>query len=155
MCRSSKKTLRGSFYQVSLAAGSYRRELLGLVAIHTLIHAATEYYQPEHVLGKICCNNMSALNQAGKVRKRVQSSIKHLNLQQALRTYKCKVNMALIYSHIRAHQDALKPWSMLTLEEQLNVICDKLAKAAVQRYLSDATPVGRRIQLLCWKRWQS
>jgi hypothetical protein len=37
---------------------------------------------------------------------------------------------------------------MLTLEEQSNVICAKLANAAVQRYLSDATPAGRGIQLL-------
>jgi hypothetical protein len=56
--------------------------------------------------------------------------------------------MALTYSHVRAHQDVLKPWSMLTLEEQLNVICDELANAAVQRYLSNATPTGRGIQLL-------
>jgi hypothetical protein len=122
-CRSSKKTLRGSFYKLSLAAGAYRREFLGLVAIHTLILVAAEYYQPECILGKICCNNMSALNQVGKVRKRIQSSIKHLDLQQALHTHKCKVNMALTYSHVRAHQDALKSWSMLTLEEQFDVIC--------------------------------
>jgi hypothetical protein len=37
---------------------------------------------------------------------------------------------------------------MLTLEEQLNVICDELAKEAVLRYLSDAKPEGRGVQLL-------
>jgi hypothetical protein len=46
-CRLSKKTLRESFYEVSLAAGSYHWELLGLVAIHTLILAAAEYYHLE------------------------------------------------------------------------------------------------------------
>jgi hypothetical protein len=80
-CRSSKKTLRGSFYKVPSVAGSYCSELLGLVAIHTLILAAAEYYQLEHILGKISCDNMSALNQASKVRKRVQSGIKHSDLQ--------------------------------------------------------------------------
>jgi hypothetical protein len=44
--------------------------------------------------------------------------------------------MALKYEHVKAHQDNLKPWSMLLLVEQLNVICDKLAKGAVLRYLS-------------------
>jgi hypothetical protein len=67
------------------------------------------------------------------------SRIKYSGLQRAICTYKCKVTMALTYSHIKAHQDALKPWSMLTLEEQLNVICDKLSNAVVQRYLSNAT----------------
>ncbi len=52
-CRSSKKPLRGSFYKVSLAAGSYSGELLGLVAIHTLILAAAEYYHRERILRKI------------------------------------------------------------------------------------------------------
>jgi hypothetical protein len=51
-----------------------------------------------------CCDNMSALNQASKVRKCVQSSIKHSDFQQALLTYKCKVNMAITYSHVRADQ---------------------------------------------------
>jgi hypothetical protein len=147
-CRSSKKTLRRSFYKVSLAAGSYHGELLGLGAIHTLILAAAEYYQPERIPGKICCNNMSALNQASKVWTHIPSGIKHLDLQQVLHTHKCKVNMALTYSQVRAHQNALKPWSMLTLEVQLNVICDELANAAAQWYLSNASPTGRGIQLL-------
>ncbi len=56
---------------MSLAAGLYCGEFLGLVAIHTLILAAAEYYHPEHILGKVYCNNMSALNQASKVRKHV------------------------------------------------------------------------------------
>jgi hypothetical protein len=144
-CRSSKKTLKGSFYKVSLEAGSYHGELLGLVVIHTLILAAAEYYQPEHIHGKICCDNMSALNQAGKVQKHIQSGIKHSNLEDMARTY----------SHIRAHQDALKPWSMLTLEEQLNVICDKLANAAVQWYYLTLHPQSGGYNYYLWKRWQS
>jgi hypothetical protein len=40
------------------------------------------------------------------------------------------------YSHIRAHQDQILPWSMLTLEQQLNVICDGLANNAIARYLA-------------------
>ena len=70
-CRPSKKTLRGSFYEVSLAAGSYHGELLELLAIYTLILAAAEYYHLERILGKICCDNTSALNQASKVQKHV------------------------------------------------------------------------------------
>jgi hypothetical protein len=131
VCRASKKTLRGSFYKVSLAAGSYCSNSLGLVAIHTLTLAVAEYYQLERILRKICYNKMLALNQASKVQKRIRSGIKHLDLQRAIHMYKCKVNMARTYSHVKAHQDALKPWSMCTFKEQLNIICDKLAKATV------------------------
>ncbi len=56
--------------------------------------------------------------------------------------------MALKYQHIKAHQDTIKPWLMLTLEEQLNVICGELAKEAVLQYLANATPEGRGVQLL-------
>jgi hypothetical protein len=40
------------------------------------------------------------------------------------------------YLHMRAYQDRIIPWSMLTLEQQLNVICNELANGAVARYLS-------------------
>ncbi len=42
----------------------------------------------------------------------------------------------MVYSHVRAHQDRVLPWSMLTLEQQLNVICDELANGAVAQFLS-------------------
>jgi hypothetical protein len=127
----SKRTLRGSFYEVSVAAGAYRGELLGLVALHTLILAQANYYNLQSVSGKICCDNILALNQASKTRKQVRSG-----------------TMALKYEHVRAHQDNLKPWSMLALVEQLNIICNKLAKGAVLRHLSDTTQEGRGTQLL-------
>jgi hypothetical protein len=44
--------------------------------------------------------------------------------------------MAFKYAHVRAHQDRIKSWSQLSLEEQLNMICDKLANSVVTRYLS-------------------
>jgi len=59
-----KRTLRGSFFEVSQSAGSYRGELLGLVAIHTLATAIAQYFSLQTILGKISCDNMAALNQA-------------------------------------------------------------------------------------------
>ncbi len=132
VCTASKRTLRGSFYEVSTAARAYRGKLLGLVALHTLILLAlANYYNLQRVSGKICCDNILALNQASKTRKQVRRGIKHSDLQRVIRTYKCKVTVALKYKHVRAHQDNLNPWSMLILMKQLNVICNKLAKGAV------------------------
>ena len=34
--------------------------------------------------------------------------------------------------HVRAHQDRILPWDRLSLEQQLNVICDELANGAVE-----------------------
>jgi len=55
--------------------------------------------------------------------------------------------MSLKYEHIQANQDDIKPWSMLTLTEQLNVICDELANGAVLRFLSDTSQDGQGMQL--------
>jgi hypothetical protein len=111
----SKRTLRGSFYEVSAVAGAYCGELLGLATLHTLILALANYYNIQSISGKIYCDNIAALNQASKTRKQVRSGIKHSDLQGAMCRYKCKVTMALKYEHDKAHQDNLKPWSMLTL----------------------------------------
>ena len=70
-CTRSKRILRGSFYEISPKAGSYRGELLGLVALHTIISSIASYYKLERPTGKICCDNLAALRQSGKCRQRV------------------------------------------------------------------------------------
>ncbi len=89
VCTASKRTLRGSFYEISAAAGPYRGKLLGLVALHTLIFMVADYYNLQCTSGKICCDNISALNQASRICKRVRNGIKHSDLQRAICTYKC------------------------------------------------------------------
>ncbi len=69
VCTTFKRTLRGSFYEISAAAGLYCGKLLGLVALHTLILAVVDYYNLQHASGKICCDNISTLNQASRIRK--------------------------------------------------------------------------------------
>ena len=40
-----------------------------------------------------------------------------------------------MYEHVSGHQDRYKLWWQLTLAEQLNRVCDGLAKAAVFRII--------------------
>ena len=116
-----KRTFRGAFFEVSQSAGSYRGELLGLVAIHTFATAIAQYLSLQAILGEISCDNMAALNQAGKNRKRVGIGVKHSDLHRTIRTLKHLVRSEFRYKHVKAHQDKLKPWRELTLSEQLNV----------------------------------
>ena len=60
--------------------GSYRGELLGLVALHTMIVAVAQFFELKVVTGKMCCDNISALGQSNKTRKRVSTGIKHSDL---------------------------------------------------------------------------
>ncbi len=60
-CLRLDNILKGSFFEFSSNASSYKGELLGLVAIHTLVLHACRFYQPTTVTGKIICNSKSAL----------------------------------------------------------------------------------------------
>jgi hypothetical protein len=62
--------------------------------------------------------------------------MKHLDLHRMIQLLKCTSRLDMKYSHVRAHQDQILPWSMLTLEQQLNIICDGLANNAITRYLT-------------------
>jgi hypothetical protein len=136
-CIKSRQLLRGSFFKILPKAGSYRGELLGLVALHTLIVVVAQFFELDAVTGKICCGNISALGQFSKTQKQVSTGIKHLDLHRSIRTMKYMVQMNTTYLHVRADQDRILPWSMLTLEQQLNVICNDLANGAAARYLSN------------------
>ncbi len=63
-CTKTRRLLRGSFFEISPKAGSYRGELLGLVALHTFVATVTKFYRLDLACGKICCNNVSALGQS-------------------------------------------------------------------------------------------
>lgn len=140
VCMTCQCTLRGSFCKVSLSAGSYRGELLGLVAIHMFAIAIAQYFSIQEILGKISFYNMSALNQASKNRKRVRIGVKHSDLHHMICTLKHLVQTTFRYKHVNAHKDRLKPWRELTLSEQLNVLCDSLANRAVKGYLERDSP---------------
>ncbi len=83
-CTKTRGLLRGSFFETSPKAASHRGKLLGLVALHRMIVAITSFYKIKEAIGKICCDNVSALGQSSKARKRVSTGIKHLDLHRAI-----------------------------------------------------------------------
>jgi hypothetical protein len=104
-------------------------------ATHFNSHSGQKF-QLATTVGKICCDNITALGQVGKAQKYVSTGMKHSDLHHAILTLKCSSQLDMKYSHVRAHQDRILPWSMLTLEQQLNVICDGLVNDAIARYLA-------------------
>ncbi len=94
------------------------------------------------------CDNMAALNQTSKTRKRVSVGVKHSDLHHTIRTLKSLVKISFRYVHVKAHQDTVRPWRDLTLREQLNVICDGLANRAIKGYLERQSPRPRVTTLL-------
>ncbi len=148
VCTACRRTLRGSFIEISPSAGSYRGKLLGLVAIHTFAIAIAQFFLVEKITGEISCDNMAILNQASKTRKRVSVGVKHSDLHRTIRTLKSLVRTTFRYVHMKAHQDTVWPWRELTLTEQLNKICDGLANRAIKGYLERQSPTPRVTTLL-------
>jgi hypothetical protein len=70
-----RRTLEGSFYKCSSSASSSCGELLGLIAIHTLIMALCKYYAMPQVTDTICCDSKSALNKSSQKSKTYLSKI--------------------------------------------------------------------------------
>jgi len=132
-CRRSKRRLHGSFFELSSKADSYRAEYLGLLAIHTLLAALQSYFELIDISVTICCDNQSALYKSGETPRRVPVGAKQADIQRAMRNVKMKADCAVTYEWVAGHQDRHKCWEQLTIEQQLNCLCDLLAKAAVSR----------------------
>ena len=82
-CTVQRKKLQGSFYKFSTRAGSYRRELLGLLAIYILMAAFAEYFKLEGFSAKICYDNQGDFYKSKELRQRIptgasQADIKHV-----------------------------------------------------------------------------
>ncbi len=48
VCMACHRILSGSFFEISTKVGSYRGELLGLVALHTRVVAISQYFHLDH-----------------------------------------------------------------------------------------------------------
>jgi hypothetical protein len=130
-CIRRKRKLYGSFFEFSAKAGLYRGELLGLLAIHTLIRALEAYYLVGKTEGKLCCDNQGALHKSKEIRRRIPVGASQADIKRAFRNVKHGMHAELDYVWVESHQDRYKLWTQLTIEQQLNCICDDLAKAAV------------------------
>ena len=134
-CKRRKLRLMGSFFERSPKAGSYRGELLGLLACQTLLSALEEYFNLTTGSSKVCCDSSSALYKSKEFRRRIPTGAKHADILRCLRNIKVKFKTTLGYEWVASHQDDLKLWHQLTIEQQLNCIADSLAKQAVHQSL--------------------
>merc|ERR1711983_606585 len=102
------RTISGTLVEKSQSAGSYREEMLGMLAIRLLLLAVEEYCGEITKGNKICCDNKGALVTFEKKSNRVPKGGANTVIQR----------------HVKAHQDEVKAWSQMTYEEKLNYRCD-------------------------------
>ena len=124
----------GSLAEWSTSAGSYRGELLGMLAIRVFLLAVESFYgatAPEHINNRVSCDNKSALFTFEKKSKRVTSSSSNADVRRALREVNKLTTNKYQLEHVKGHQDRCKKKKYLTLEARLNIKCDEMAKEAV------------------------
>lgn len=136
VCVNTRKQVKGSFFERSLSASAYRGELLGMVALHALIVTVGAVYNLRTHRGSIHCDNLGALGKGRAHGRRVKSSMKQGDLVRALRAMKQGLFHHLKYMYVKSHQDDVRAWQDLPLDQRLNVMCDTLAKQAIGRGLA-------------------
>ena len=70
-CTQTKRKILGTLLERSNYAGSYRGELLGMLAIQLFLLAVEEYHNPIFDGNEVCCDNKGALFTFEKESKRV------------------------------------------------------------------------------------
>jgi hypothetical protein len=68
---------KGSFYEWCGNAGSYRGELLGLLAVHLVVLAVEQFYDLlAGPCGLTTCDNLGGINKSQERRKKIPSGAK-------------------------------------------------------------------------------
>ena len=107
-----------------------------------------QFYEIAVTRPKICCDNIGALNQARSRRRRIKPGASQADILRVLRTVTSHyAHLKPVYEHVSGHQDRYKLWWQLTLAEQLNCVCDGLAKAAVFRSIQQRDSRNERFLL--------
>eukprot|EP00956_Cyclotella_meneghiniana_P007581 scaffold10213_cov100-Cyclotella_meneghiniana.AAC.2 len=146
----NKTVLEGLFYYVGEGAGSYRGELLGLLAIHVFLSRLESFYGFEggHS-AQIACDNLSGLFKSKERRKKIPPGSKNADILRSLRRVHSSLKCQCTYVHVYGHQDRHKTWDQMSnILERLNYRCDELAKQAVKRgihFSHIASPMTRQM----------
>ena len=82
------KKVKGSLAEWSSSMGSYRGEILGMLAVRVFLLLVEEYFQRHGKVGegnRVSCNNKGALTTFDKKDKRVPAASSNANVRRALR----------------------------------------------------------------------
>ena len=96
------------------------------------------------MLGKTCCDNMGELFKSKEHRRRIPTSAAEADIKRSLRNIKTTMVTMFEYEWVQSHQDRYKLWHQISLVQQLNYLCDTLAKRAVANSLDPSSRTIRK-----------
>ena len=132
-CFRTGKQVMGNFYKVSTSANSYPGELLGLLALHVFLWNVEQHYSLASSPTQNWCYNLDALKATKCPRKCVATGTKQADVFCSLHALHRRHKTTHQYFQVLTHQDDLLSWECLSLQAQLNCICNAQAKAAIRR----------------------
>jgi hypothetical protein len=121
----------GNFWERLQAASSYRAEMLGLCALHLLTRAVADFYQIQGWQATLCCDNKQALEQSSYKQGWILLSAKCADIRRNIRSTKQTIQGTFRYVHVYGHMDKYLAWNQLNLMQQMNCVCNMLAKKAL------------------------
>ncbi len=119
----------GSFVEHTPNTGSYRGELLGLMAIHLILRSINEVFTVLQGLVHIYSDCLGALNKVKNLPLYcIPTQCSHSNILKNIMVNCSDLSFTQIFSHVKAHQDDHIGYESLTRSTQLNCQMDYHAK---------------------------
>ena len=118
-----------------------------MCAIHHLIADLVAFYKIENCTTKIWYDNMGAVGISKKRKRRVHPAASCADILRSIRNTRNKTTAKIKYGQVDGHIDKYLLFSKMTLEQQMNYVCDKEANKAVERNIQRKFSVNEK-QLL-------
>ncbi len=154
-CTKTGFRLTGTFWERSPSASLYRAKLLGLCALHILAQALAEFYTVTGWTAMLCCDNKPALEVSAHHQRCIRPSAKCADIRRSLKAVKLLQRGTFRYVHVYGHMDSMLGWEQLSLPQQLNYVCDTLAKRLVTAAINHGyhdRPTHVTMVSCCWSK---
>ncbi len=112
----------------SPSASLFRAEMLGLCCLHLLARGVAKIFTLGQWAAILSCNNKRALELSSNHHRRIKPSTNSADIRRSFRATKQGYIGGFKYVHIHGHMDQFLPWIQLSLMQQLNCVCNTLAK---------------------------
>ena len=131
-CSKGRGRLWGSFVEHTPDAGSYRGELLGLMAIHLILRGVSVVSPNLTGSVLILSDCLGALKKVSELPPyRIPTKCSHSDILKNIMVNCSDLGFSLTYSHVKAHQDNGSAYGSLSRDAQLNCQMDYHAKRAI------------------------
>ena len=147
-CTRGRGRIVGSFVERTPEAGSYRGELLGLMAIHLILKGVNEFNPMLQGSIHILSDCLGALWKVKNLPPhRIPAKCSHSDILKNIMICCAGMSFKRIFSHVKAHRDDGEEYGKLSRESQLNCQMDYHAKQAIWEATEQQNAITKRFPL--------